>query len=110
MYFVRKTFEFSAAHRLDLDYKSQCTQTHGHNWIVTVECKSETLDRNGMVVDFASIKQNVLGVVDHKVLNEVLDFNPTAENIAHWIVGLIPHCYRAEVQESQGNWACYEKE
>lgn len=110
MYFVRKTFEFSAAHQLTLDYKSQCTQVHGHNWIITVECRSKTLDQNGMVVDFASIKRKVLNLVDHKVLNEVLDLNPTAENIARWIVELIPHCYRAEVQESQGNWACYEKE
>ena len=82
MYFVRKTFEFSAAHRLDLDYESRCTQLHGHNWVVTVECASEQLDRNGMVVDFTHIKRRVIDMLDHKVLNDVLDFNPTAENIA----------------------------
>lgn len=110
MYFVRKTFEFSAAHRLELNYRSQCTQVHGHNWLVTVECRSEQLNENGMVIDFTSIKKKVLDIVDHKVLNEVFDFNPTAENIARWIVDTVPFCYRAEVQESQGNWACYEKE
>ena len=99
MYFVRKTFEFSAAHRLDLDYESRCTQLHGHNWVVTVECASEQLDRNGMVVDFTHIKRRVI---------DVLDFNPTAENIARWIVETVPHCRRAEVRESEGNTAAYE--
>lgn len=108
MYFVRKTFEFSAAHRLDLDYESRCTQLHGHNWVVTVECASEQLDRNGMVVDFTIIKRRVIDMLDHKVLNDVLDFNPTAENIARWIVETVPHCRRAEVRESEGNTAAYE--
>lgn len=81
---------------------------HGHNWRVTVECRAEELDRNGMVVDFSVIKRCVVDVVDHKVLNEVLPFNPTAENIARWIVETVPRCFRATVEESDGNSACYE--
>ncbi len=63
-----------------------------------------------MVTDFSEIKRRVLDMLDHKMLNDVLDFNPTAENIARWIVDTIPNCYRAEVEESQGNWAAYERD
>ena len=108
MYFVRKTFEFSAAHRLTLCYDSKCTGLHGHNWRVTVECRARELDENGMVVDFTHIKRMVIDRLDHKVLNDVFDFNPTAENIARWIVETVPNCYRAEVCESEGNTAAYE--
>ena len=47
-------------------------------------------------------------VLDHQVLNDVVPFNPTAENIAKWICDQVPHCYRVEVQESKGNVAIYE--
>jgi 6-pyruvoyltetrahydropterin/6-carboxytetrahydropterin synthase len=43
-------------------------------------------------------------------LNDILPFNPTAENIAKWIVDEIETCYRAEVQESKDNIAIYEKD
>jgi 6-pyruvoyl tetrahydropterin synthase/QueD family protein len=59
MYYVKKTLEISAAHRLTLDYESKCTALHGHNWIITVFCRSAELDQNGMVVDFSLIKSKV---------------------------------------------------
>ena len=109
MYYVKKTMEISAAHRLTLDYESKCTQLHGHNWLITVYCKSAGLNANGMVVDFTIIKQMIKDRLDHQVLNDVLPCNPTAENIARWICEQIPHCYKVEVQESRGNVAIYEK-
>lgn len=109
MYYVKKTMEISAAHRLTLDYESKCTQLHGHNWLITVYCKSAELNANGMVVDFTIIKQMIKDRLDHQVLNNVLPCNPTAENIARWICEQIPHCYKVEVQESRGNVAIYEK-
>ena len=42
MYYVKKSLEISAAHRLTLDYESKCTALHGHNWIITVFCRSST--------------------------------------------------------------------
>ena len=109
MYYVKKTMEISAAHRLTLDYESKCTQLHGHNWLITVYCKSAELNANGMVVDFTIIKQMIKDRLDHQVLNDVLPCNSTAENIARWICEQIPHCYKVEVQESRGNVAIYEK-
>ena len=109
MYYVKKTMEISAAHRLTLDYESKCTQLHGHNWLITVYCKSAELNANGMVVDFTIIKQMIKDRLDHQVLNDVLPCNPTAENIARWICEQIPHCYKVEVHESRGNMAIYEK-
>ena len=105
MYFVKKTFEVAGSHKLKLDYESKCQNLHGHNWIITVYCESETLDKNGMVLDFKHIKTVVSDKLDHQNLNEVVDFNPTAEAIAEWIGKNIKYCYKVDVQESQGNIA-----
>jgi len=110
MYYIKKRIEISASHYLELDYDSKCKNIHGHNWIITIYCKSKRINKNGMVVDFSFIKKLIKEKLDHKFLNEVLNFNPTAENIAYWIVNTIPDCYKADVQESEGNVATYEFE
>lgn len=110
MYFVTKTLEISASHRLSLNYESKCRNLHGHNWIITVHCKAPELNENGMVTDFTHIKREVSDRLDHANLNEVLDFNPTAENIARWICDTVPNCYRVDVRESEGNTATYIKD
>lgn len=110
MYKVSKRLEIAACHRLALSYESKCANLHGHNWIITVHCKAKELNGDGMVCDFTHIKQKIHGYLDHGNLNELLPFNPTAEHIAHWIVEQIPTCYKAEVQESEGNIASYEKD
>ena len=60
-----------------------------------------------MVCDFTHIKQQIHGYLDHGFLNELIPLNPTAENIAKWVVDEIPECYKAVVQESEGNEAMY---
>ena len=82
--------EISASHSLKLSYRSKCENLHGHNWIITVYCRSEVLNEDGMVVDFTHIKETVMGRLDHRNLNEVVSFNPTAENIARWYVSKFP--------------------
>jgi 6-pyruvoyltetrahydropterin/6-carboxytetrahydropterin synthase len=63
-----------------------------------------------MIMDFTEIKQKISAKLDHKTLNDVFDFNPTAENMAEYICGeLAPFCYRADVRESEGNAATYWK-
>jgi 6-pyruvoyltetrahydropterin/6-carboxytetrahydropterin synthase len=108
MYYIKKTIEISASHKLTLDYKSKCQDLHGHNWIITIYCKSETLNHNGMVIDFTEIKKLIHEKIDHKNLNEVLEFNPTAENIAKWIIEQIPMAYKCDIIESENNMASYE--
>lgn len=108
MYYLQKRIEISGAHSLCLDYESKCSRLHGHNWIITVFCRAEGLNKNGMVTDFSHIKQEITEMLYHKNFNEVLPFNPTAENIAHWICSRVENCYRVEVQESEGNIAAYE--
>lgn len=117
MYYISKRLEISGAHKLNLNYESKCSNIHGHNWIVTIYCKSDRLDENGMIVDFTTIKEKIHSKLDHKYINDILpDMNPTAENIAKWIASQVTdcckygRCYRVDIQESEGNIATYISE
>lgn len=109
MYTVTKRIEISAAHKLNLSYESKCEILHGHNWIIYVTCKSKKLNKDGMVIDFQHIN-NAVKELDHDYLNDILECNPTAENIAKFICDTIPHCVKVSVQETDGNVAIYEKD
>lgn len=114
-YEVSKRMEIAGCHHLDLPYESKCKNWHGHNWIVTVFVGSETLD-HGMVIDFTHIKKQIHDKLDHGNLNDIFDFNPSAENIAKWICDEVNTmredavCFRVTIQESEGNIATYNNE
>lgn len=115
MYYVSKRMEIAGAHNLKLPYDSKCENIHGHNWIVTVYCKSLNLTEYGMIVDFKKLKDAVHGELDHHYINDIVSpLNPTAENMAKWICDKVTdicevgYCYKVEVQESEGNIAIYE--
>lgn len=109
MYTVVKRMEVAGAHRLDLPYESKCRNLHGHNWVIEVTCRSKELNEAGMVVDFVEIKR-IVNQLDHQVINDIVEVNPTAENIAKWLCDRIPHCVKVSVQETEGNIATYERD
>ena len=106
MYKLQLKHHFDAAHKLE-DYDGPCSNLHGHRWDVLVEINSGILE-NDMVIDFKKIKE-IINSLDHltilqdiesnKKLIDVLiesnlkihliEFNPTAENLAIYLKNLI---------------------
>ena len=82
-------------------------KTFGDRFCSSVEI--EDVDENGMVIDFTHIKHLISDRLDHCYVNDVFEFNPTAENMARWICEQVPHCYKVSFQESEGNVAMYVK-
>ncbi|MDR0822728.1 MAG: 6-carboxytetrahydropterin synthase QueD [Endomicrobium sp.] len=83
---------FAGAHCLR-EYKGKCENLHGHNWKIRVAFCGTKLNSQGMLIDFGDIKKHldkIISYLDHKFLNELTPFdkiNPTAENIASFILG-----------------------
>lgn len=86
MFTIRKRFTFAASHQLrGLPENHQCSRLHGHNYVVWLELAADALDGPGFVVDFGDLKVfkgYIDTVFDHRHLNDVVDFNPTAERLA----------------------------
>ena len=81
-----REFYFDAAHYIP-HYKGKCEKLHGHTYKLEVVIEND-VKKDGMVVDFAKIKEivetTILEKLDHQALNELFE-NPTAEHILEWI-------------------------
>jgi 6-pyruvoyltetrahydropterin/6-carboxytetrahydropterin synthase len=105
MYTVTREVSFCYGHRL-LQYNGKCARLHGHNGRLRVTLSSENLDDAGMVVDFFDVKHALSHWIDEHldhwlILRKddpalavlraagepvtVVDFNPTAENLARHV-------------------------
>jgi len=90
MYEVTVKKSFSAAHLLK-EIGGKCEELHGHNFLVEVSVAAESLNEEGLLIDFRVVKRwtdEVLEALDHKYLNELDYFknrNPSAEAIARFI-------------------------
>lgn len=102
--------DISAGHRV-AGHESKCAHLHGHNYRVHFFVEAPKLDHLGRVVDFSVIKTTLCQWLednwDHKMIlwkedpmlpvlmqvDEagivVADFNPTAENLAEYLVTVI---------------------
>ena len=74
-----------SAHRLE-GYKGACVRTHGHSWLLKIWVKGDDAqkDKVGILFDFKNINK-IKDMLDHQIINDVIDENPTAENISRFI-------------------------
>jgi 6-pyruvoyltetrahydropterin/6-carboxytetrahydropterin synthase len=105
MYRIKIRTTFEAAHKLSTSYSQACKDSiHGHSYKVDWYSREEdSLDENGVVVDFTKLKQicrKITEEFDHSLIlpKECLntmkfentqkvhygDKNPTAENMAYY--------------------------
>lgn len=116
MYTIRKEFSCSCSHVLNrLPKEHPCARLHGHNYVITVELKSSNLNTTGFVEDYRQlddIKKWIDDTMDHRHLNDVFTFNPTAENMARFIFEYFQKTHPAlsavEISETPKTTARYD--
>ena len=102
--------DISCGHRV-YKHESKCRHAHGHNYRIHFNCLAPSLDEIGRVIDFSVIKSTLCEFLetewDHKFLLwdqdpgaeimrqfdaesvKLVPFNPTAENMARYLVEII---------------------
>jgi len=107
-----RKIHFSAGHRV-FKHEGKCANPHGHNYCAHITAEADQLDQVGRVIDFAVLKEKIGGWIeeyfDHTFLVfkddfEMIEalkmikspkkpficpFNPTAENIAHYLLHVV---------------------
>lgn len=105
--------KFAAAHFLQ-HYQGKCEKMHGHTFQVEVYIKATALDKSGIAIDFTELKAYLKEILpDHKVLNEVYEFSPSAENLSRHFYQVIKANYpvsRVMVWESENAGAMYSED
>jgi len=107
---IGKTYYFSAAHFLTgVSSDHPCAKMHGHNYKVEVEVRGDVSPRTGFIIDFHEIDNVIKPLIkrlDHTTLNDTVE-NPTAENIARWIMDEYPvkYLFSVKVWETDNCWA-----
>jgi len=103
-----KDFTFEAAHQLHkVPPFHKCGRLHGHSYRIRVHCSGKLDPAKDWVVDYAQIAAVVGPIIqklDHTNLNDLFDFETTAENLAWWLCTSIsqnlPSLYAIEVFET----------
>lgn len=109
MYTIQRYHDISCGHRV-VGHESKCKHLHGHNYRIhfTIAQDEDQLNELGMVMDFSQVKEKLCNWLeshwDHSFLifNEdplknnlvsiapndfvIVPFNPTAEEIAKYLV------------------------
>lgn len=115
MFEISKEFHFSASHVLErLPESHPCSRLHGHNYETVFFFESERLNEVGFIIDYTelkTIKKFIDTNLDHRHLNDVMDVNPTAENIAKYLFDKFkpnyPQLSKVVVKETPKTMASY---
>lgn len=86
MFTISKRFDFSASHQLTgLPEDHPCSRLHGHNYQVVMTLADDNLNPVGFVKDYrelSEVKKWIDETLEHRHLNDIFPFNPSAENLA----------------------------
>lgn len=113
---ITKQFSFEAAHQLTgLATGHKCSRLHGHSYRVEVVLEGEP-DARGFVVDYSDLApfgEFLDEKFDHYFINDVVDFQTSAENLAkyfyEWCKARWPQVVAVRVSETQKTWAEYRE-
>lgn len=116
MFRIRVEADFDASHVIP-GHPGKCRNLHGHFYKVELFVAGNELDSNGILAgaDFLDLEgalRDIVGIYDHRHLNDILGDKTTAENIARTIYDEvnkrgIRNLERVRVWESPRNYAEY---